>query len=222
MYSIAIDGPTGAGKSTVARAVAKYLNYIYVDTGALYRAIGYTALKKGIDVKDISLVEELLKQLSISIEYVDSKQHVFVNEVDVTDSIRTEDVSMAASSISAHAAVRTFLLELQRSFARQSNVIMDGRDIATVVLPNADVKIFLTATSEERARRRQKELVAKGLTAEYEDVLADLMTRDYNDSHRPIAPLVAAADSIIVDTTNLTFEEVVELIVSIVKEKVYI
>ena len=219
VYSIAIDGPTGAGKSTLAKALAALLGYIYVDTGALYRAIGYEALATNTDVFSSSEVEKLLQDISIELEYVDKQQHVFVNRKDVTGDIRTETVSMAASAVSAHVAVRAFLLELQRNIAKGSNVIMDGRDIATVVLPNADVKIFLTASSEERAGRRYRELIGKGVEANYEDVLKDLITRDYNDSHREIAPLKVAEDAIVFDNTDLELETAVEQITKLIRER---
>ena len=218
MFSVAIDGPTGAGKSTVAKALAKELGFIYVDTGALYRAIGFRALSLGVDVYDKEAVEILLKEIVISIEYIGAVQHVFVNSKDVTDDIRTERVSMAASAVSAHPAVRIYLLELQRSFADTSNVIMDGRDIGTVVLPKADVKIFLTASSEERAERRFKELKAKGIEVDYDEVLSDLVKRDHNDSNRDIAPLKAAEDAFTIDSTDKGFNEVVGNILDIIRE----
>lgn len=219
MFSVAIDGPTGAGKSSIAKALAKRLNFIYVDTGALYRAIGYYALGQKIDVYNAKEVETLLGDISVSLNYVNKEQRVFLNREDVTDSIRTEAVSMAASAVSAHPAIRAFLLDLQRNLSKTSNVIMDGRDIGTVVLPNADVKIFLTATSEERAKRRLLELKAKGTDANYEEVLKDLIKRDYNDSNRDIAPLKAADDAVIVDTSELNFNEVLEKLSKIIGEK---
>ena len=222
MYSIAIDGPTGAGKSTVSRALAKKLGFIYVDTGALYRAIGYTALTSCIDVYNESEVEELLKDMSVTIEYVALEQHVFANSKDVTEYLRTEQVSMAASAVSAHPSVRAFLLDLQRNLAKTQNVVMDGRDIATVVLPNADVKIFLTASAEERAGRRLQELLAKGIKAEYTDVLEDLTKRDYNDSNRAVAPLKVAQGATVVDSTEMSFEMVVEYLLILVREKLNI
>lgn len=219
MFSIAIDGPSGAGKSTISKNLAQKLGYIYVDTGALYRAIGYTALMTNVDVDDADMVEGMLKDISIKLEYFDGNQHVFVNTEDVTSKIRQETVSMAASAVSAHKVTRTFLLDLQRDFAKTSNVIMDGRDIGTVVLPDADIKIFLTASAEQRALRRQKELIGKGVKAVYSDILRDLKERDYNDIHREIAPLKAAEDAITIDTTTMTFDEVAKKVYSLVKEK---
>ena len=219
MYAIAIDGPVGAGKSTVAKALSRRLGFIYVDTGALYRAIGYEAISRGIDPYDQQAVCELLKEISIGIEYVGKDQHVFVNACDVTDNIRTEKVSMAASAVSAYPEVRLFLLHLQRDFAKSLNVIMDGRDIGTVILPQADIKFFLTASGEERASRRVKDLSAKGIDADYGEVLADLTKRDYNDSHRSEAPLKVADDAIIVDTTDMDFDTVVEYMTGIIMEK---
>lgn len=219
MKSVAIDGPAGAGKSTIARELASQLGYIYVDTGALYRAIGLFVLSRGADVKNENAIKGLLLGLKVEIRFVDTEQRVYLNDEDVTSKIRTEAVSMAASAVSALPAVRAFLLETQREIARNNNVIMDGRDIATVVLPEADVKIFLTASPEERARRRYEELIAKGVSADYEAVLSDLKERDYNDSHREIAPLKPAEGSILVDTTGNELEESVEILKGIVREK---
>ncbi len=218
MKAVAIDGPAGAGKSTIARKLAAELGYIYVDTGALYRAIGYCVLSRGIDVKDEVAVQGLLAGLDIQLRFVDMEQRVFIGEVDVTSKIRTEAVSMAASAVSALPPVRAFLLDLQRDIAANNNVVMDGRDIATVILPHADVKIFLTASAEERARRRYEELIKKGASADYEAVLADLQKRDYDDSHREIAPLKPAAGAVLVDTTGNELETSIELLTNIVKE----
>ncbi len=217
--AIAIDGPAGAGKSSLARTVANRLNFIYVDTGALYRSIGLAFLRNGIDTELNCNVEEELSKISIDIKFIDGVQHVFLNGEDVSEEIRTPKASMMASSVSAVPAVRAFLLDMQREFAEKYNVIMDGRDIGTVVLPNAQVKIFLTASDEERARRRFKELKEKGSTTSYEEVLEDMRKRDYNDSHRAIAPLKPASDSVIADTTGLTIEESIELLMKIIKEK---
>ncbi len=217
MKAVAIDGPVGAGKSTMARQLAQELGYIYVDTGALYRAIGYSVLRRGIDVRDENAVKGLLAGIRVDLRFVDMEQRVFLNEVDVTGEIRTEAVSMAASAVSALPSVRAFLLELQRNIARNNNVVMDGRDIGTVVLPDADVKIFLTAAPEERARRRYEELVKKGISAEYEAVYQDLMKRDYNDSNRDIAPLKPAPDAILVDTTGNEVDQSLQLLVDTVK-----
>lgn len=218
-FAVAIDGPAGAGKSTIARAAAKALGFIYVDTGALYRSIGLNALRKGVDIKDSCAVEESLLNLKVELAF-DSQgaQIVLLNGEDVSSLIRTPEVSMAASAVSAVPAVRAFLLDLQRNMAKTQNVIMDGRDIGTVVLPNADVKIFLTASSEIRAKRRFDELIEKGQDVKYEDVLADVIERDYNDSHRDIAPLKPAEDSKLADTSELTLEESINLIINLVKE----
>ena len=218
MKAIAIDGPAGAGKSTIARKLAAELGYIYIDTGALYRAIGYFVLSRGVNTSDEIAIAGLLLGASIEIRFIDTEQRVFLNDTDVTSKLRTEVVSMAASAVSALPALREFLLELQRELARKNNVVMDGRDIGTVVLPNADVKIFLTASPEERAKRRYDELISKGVSADYEAVLADLKTRDYNDSHREIAPLKEADDAITIDTTGYELNESVELIFQTVKD----
>ncbi len=218
MRAIAIDGPAGAGKSTIARKVAAELGYIYVDTGALYRAIGYFVVSRGVSVSDEVAIAGLLLGASIELRFIDTEQRVFLNDIDVTSKIRTEAVSMAASAVSALPAVRDYLLGLQRDIASKNNVVMDGRDIGTVVLPDADVKIFLTASPEERARRRYEELTAKGVSADYDAVLSDLKTRDYNDSHREIAPLKAADNAIFVDTTGFELDESVEKIFEVVKD----
>ncbi len=218
MRAIAIDGPAGAGKSTIARKLASELGYIYVDTGALYRAIGYFCLSRGVDVEDETAVMGTIFGLRIELRFVDMEQRVFLNDVDVTAKIRTEAVSMAASAVSALPAVRTFLLDLQRDIAANNNVVMDGRDIATVILPNADVKIFLTASPEDRARRRYEQLIGKGVSADYAAVLADLQKRDYDDSHREVAPLKPADGAIFVDTTGNELETSIEILSNIVKE----
>jgi len=219
MIAIAIDGPAGAGKSTIARKVAETLGYIYVDTGALYRAIGFCLVSENIDTDNIEAVEELLKKTKVNIVYIDNEQRVLLNGKDVSEKIRTPQVSMMASKCSAVPSVRKFLLELQQKLAREHNVVMDGRDIATVVLPKAKIKIFLTADATDRAKRRYDELILKDSNVKFEDVLADLKQRDYNDSHREIAPLKPADDSIMVDTTGNTLQESIELITNIVKEK---
>ncbi|MEG1640074.1 MAG: (d)CMP kinase [Ruthenibacterium sp.] len=219
MIAIAIDGPSGAGKSTLARRLAEKLHYIYVDTGAMYRTIGLFALQQGIDLKNETAVTALLPRIKLDLRYVDGAQHMFLNDVDVSGEIRTEQVSMSASIVSAYPAVRAFLLETQRNFTKTSNILMDGRDIGTVVLPHADVKIFLTATPEERARRRYLELLEKGEKAEYDTVLADVKQRDYNDTHRAIAPLKAAEDAVIVDTTEVDFEGAFVLLLSAIEKK---
>ncbi len=219
MRAVAIDGPAGAGKSTIARKLAAELGFIYVDTGALYRAIGYCVLSRGIDVKNEVAVQGLLAGLDVQLRFVDMEQRVFVGDVDVTSRIRTEAVSMAASAVSALPSVRAFLLDLQRDIAANNNVVMDGRDIATVILPHADVKIFLTASAEERARRRYEELIKKGVSADYEAVLADLKKRDYDDSHREISPLKPAPGAVLVDTTGNELQTSIDLLTNIVKER---
>ena len=219
MKAVAIDGPAGAGKSTISKRLAKELGYIYVDTGALYRAIGLFALRHGADIHDSAAIVGLLAGIEIDLRFVGLEQRVFLCGEDVSDLIRTEAVSMAASAVSALPQVRDFLMETQRGLARRNNVVMDGRDIGTVVLPDADCKIFLTASPEERARRRYNELVAKGVAANYEVVLEDLKKRDYNDSHRETAPLKLADDGIEVDTTGLSLEGSVQKVIDTAKAK---
>lgn len=218
MVSVAIDGPAGAGKSTISRAAAKRLGYIYVDTGALYRAIGLFAHENGITDTDSDAIAPRLKDINLSISYVDGEQHVFMNGRDVSQDIRKPEMGMAASNVSAIPAVRAFLLDLQRDMAKRDNVVMDGRDIGTVVLPNATIKIFLTASPEDRARRRYDEHVAKGQNVSYNDVLEDMLKRDYNDSHRAIAPLKQADDAILLDTTGFELEKSVELVIGTIAE----
>lgn len=218
MMNVAIDGPAGAGKSTIARAAAKALGYIYVDTGALYRAVGVYSLRKGFDTKNAAAVESTLPDIQVELRFFDGVQHVLLNGEDVSEEIRTPAASMAASDVSAVPAVRQFLFDLQRDIAKKNDCIMDGRDIGTVVLPKAQVKIFLTAEAEARAGRRFLELQEKGTKDTYEAVLADLKARDYNDSHRAVAPLKPAADSILVDTTDLTLAESVEKVTEVIKE----
>lgn len=219
MINVAIDGPAGAGKSTVAKGVAAKLGYIYVDTGALYRAIGVYALRQGVDTRDGNGISALLPEINVELKFIDGVQHVFLNGEDVSVEIRTPDASMAASNVSAIPSVRSFLFDLQRDIARKNDCIMDGRDIGTVVLPNAQVKIFLTADPEERAMRRYKELIVKDPNVKYDDVLADLKARDYQDSHREIAPLKPAEDSVVYNTTGNNLEESVEKVISIIEEK---
>ena len=201
-YAIAIDGPAGAGKSTVARHLARELQFLYVDTGALYRAIGYRMLRAGIDPADAAAVAAALPETAVSLHYVEGEQRVFLGEEDVSGAIRTPEVSMAASAVSAIPAVRQFLLQVQRDMAAQYSVIMDGRDIGTTILPRADVKIFLTASPESRARRRYAELQEKGVDTTYEAVLEDMEKRDYDDAHRAASPLRRAADAVLVDTSH--------------------
>ena len=215
MISVAIDGPSGAGKSTIARAVARELGFLYIDTGALYRSIGFFVLESGRDPRKKEDVEACLSGIRLELRHVDGVQRVFLNEQDVSEKIRTPAVSMAASQVSAVPEVRAFLLELQRSMARENNVIMDGRDIGTVVLPDAGLKIFLTAAPEDRARRRFEELAAKGEAVTYEEVLRDVVQRDYNDTHRDISPLRQAADAVLADTTGFPLERSVALIRSL-------
>ena len=217
--AVAIDGPAGAGKSTIARAAAKALGFIYVDTGALYRSIGLNAIRTGVDITDSNAVENSLTGMKVELAFdAQGAQIVLLNGEDVSSFIRTPEVSMAASKVSAVPKVRAFLLDLQRNMAKTQSVIMDGRDIGTVVLPDAEVKIFLTASPEIRAKRRFDELIEKGQEVKYEDVLADVIERDYNDSHREIAPLKPAEDSKIADTSGLTLEESIDLIINIIKE----
>lgn len=220
MVSIAIDGPSGAGKSTLARRLAAELGYVYVDTGAMYRSIGLYTLRTGADCGSEAAVAALLPKISLSLEYQDGAQHILLNGEDVSDAIRTPEVSMAASAVSAHPPVRAFLLETQRGLARRQNVLMDGRDIGTVILPDAQVKIFLTASPEERARRRFEELKARGETVTYEQVLEDVVQRDYNDTHRAAAPLKAAPDAVTVDTTGLTFDESFGALLRVIRARV--
>ena len=220
VINVAIDGPAGAGKSSVAKAASAELGYIYVDTGALYRAVGVNALRKGIDTKDKEKVTATLNSITVELKFVNGEQQVFLNGENVSSEIRTPDASMAASNVSAIPAVREFLFDLQRDIAKNNNCIMDGRDIGTVVLPNAQVKIFLTAAPEKRAKRRYDELIAKGSKVEYNNVLEDLIQRDYNDSHREVAPLKPAEDSVIIDTTNFTLEQSINSVVNTVKENV--
>ena len=218
--SIAIDGPAAAGKSTVARRLAAELGFLYVDTGALYRAIGYAVLTAKQDPADAAAVEALLPSLQLSIRYVDGVQRIFLNGQDVSEEIRLPEMSMAASRVSAIPAVRAFLLDLQRDFARRESVVMDGRDIGTVVLPDAGLKIFLTASPEERARRRYLELQEKGADTTLEAVLEDMRQRDHNDSNRAAAPLKAAEDAVMVDTTGCSLEEAVERMKKLAKERI--
>ena len=218
--SIAIDGPAGAGKSTIAKRLAKELGFMYVDTGAIYRTVAYFFDLWGVSPKDIDGITRYIDELTVGIEYdEDGLQHMIMNGMDVTGDIRTQDISQKASLISAQPVVREVLLDMQREVARQHNVVMDGRDISTVVLPDADVKIFLTASAEVRAKRRTDELIAKGQKADFPKILQEIQQRDYQDTHRAIAPLKMARDSIKVDTSDMTIEQVVETIRNIVTEK---
>ncbi len=216
--NIAIDGPAGAGKSTIARKAAAELGFIYVDTGALYRSVAYYCISAGADVSVPESVEKLLPEITPELRFIDGVQHVFVNGSDVSDKIRTPEVSMAASKVSAIPAVRAFLFDLQKKIARENDIIMDGRDIGTVVLPDADLKIFLTASPEARADRRYAELKNKPDAPAYEQVLADIIKRDHDDSTRAIAPLKQADDAVLCDTTEFSLEESVQTIIGMIKK----
>lgn len=219
-FSVAIDGPAGAGKSTIARRLAAELGYRYVDTGAIYRTVAYFMDLWGVSPKDVDGVNRYIDELTIGIEYdEDGLQHMIMNGMDVTEDIRTQEISQKASLISAHACVREMLLDMQRDLANAYDVVMDGRDIGTVVLPKATVKIFLTASAEVRAKRRCNELLAKGQKAKYETVLKEIQQRDYQDTHREIAPLKMARDSIKVDTSEMNIEETVAALLKIIREK---
>ena len=217
--NIAIDGPVGAGKSTVADAVAERLGILHLDTGAMYRALGLTALRRGIDTQDERAVVELCLGLDISVRHEADGQHTFVEGEDVTGLIRTPEVSMAASTVSRYAEVRRAMVKVQQKLAAETDMLLDGRDICTTVLPNATAKIYLTATPEERARRRWLEMQAKGMDDTYEQVLEELKKRDDQDMNRPVEPLRQAEDAVLVDSTHLSFDEVVEEILRIVEEK---
>ena len=218
MINIAIDGPAGAGKSTVARAVSKELGFIYIDTGALYRSIGVAALRKGYATDNAQQVISVLPEVSLSLKFVDGEQRVMLNGEDISRDIRLPEASMAASNVSAIPEVRSFLLDMQKKFARENNCLMDGRDIGTVILPDAQLKIFLTASPEVRADRRFRELTEKGTPVDYDALLEEIKQRDYNDSHREVAPLRPADDAVIVDTSDMTFDEVTAKIISLAKD----
>lgn len=207
MISVAIDGPSGAGKSSLAKRLAADLGYVYVDTGAMYRSIGLYAVRQGVDLHDAAAVAALLPQIRLDIRLEAGTQHVYLNGEDVSEAIRAEEIGMAASAVSAHPAVREFLLDTQRGLAANQNVLMDGRDIGTVVLPHATVKIFLTASAEARAQRRCKELQDKGQPADFATVLADIRQRDDQDTHRAVAPLRQAEDAIRIDTSDIDFDQ---------------
>ena len=220
-YAVAVDGPSGAGKSTLAKAAAKALGITYVDTGAIYRVIGVAAHRRGIDPKDEAAVTAMLPELVIGLEHgADGLQRMYLNGEDVTDAIRLPEISMYASSVSAQPEVRAFLLDMQRRFARERSVIMDGRDIGTVVLPGAAVKIFLTADAEVRAKRRFLELTQRGTPKPYDEVLSELKERDWNDTHRAISPLVRAEDAVTVDTSGLDFDQSLALLLQTSRERV--
>ena len=220
-YSIAIDGPAGAGKSTIARRLAKELGYHYVDTGAIYRTVAYFMDLLGVSPKDVDGVERYIDELTIQIQYNEKgEQRMIMNGMDVSDDIRSQDISQKASLVSAHAVVRDVMLDMQRDVAKKNNVIMDGRDIGTVVLPRANVKIFLTASVEIRAKRRYDELVAKGTKADLNKIQEEIRQRDHQDITRPIAPLKQARDAVLVDTSNMTINEVITTLQRIIKEKI--
>ena len=220
MISVAIDGPAGAGKSTLARRLAGELGYIYVDTGAMYRTIGLYALRAGKDPKDNEAVNALLPSIRLRLASVEGEQHIYLGDEDVSAAIRTEEAGMAASAVGANPTVRAYLLDTQRNMAKTQNVLMDGRDIGTVVLPDATVKIFLTASPEARATRRWKEYQAKGVPNTFEVVLADVKQRDYQDTHRAAAPLKQAEDAVLLDTSELNFEQSLAAMKEIIAQKV--
>lgn len=220
MISIAIDGPSGSGKSTISKCLAKKFGFISLDTGALYRAIAYFLKSKKVDYTDENLVAENLKNMNISLKYLNSAQKVFLDDIDITDKIRSEDISMVSSQISSMRCVREYLLKIQRDMADKNNIIVDGRDIGTVILPNATVKIFLTASPEIRAQRRYDQLLVSGEKSDYNDVLCDVMKRDFNDTHRKISPLKQAEDAILFDSSGYTFEETVDRLFKIIKERI--
>lgn len=220
MIAVAVDGPAGAGKSTLAREIAKQLGMLYVDTGALYRAIGLYVLRSGVDPKDRTAVSSLLDNISVTMTHEQGNQFVWLCGEDVSSLIRTQEVSMAASQVSAHPEVRAFLFDLQRDLALSTPAVMDGRDIGTVVLPEAAVKIFLTASAEERARRRVEQLEKAGQPADFDRVLAEVKQRDEQDTNRPVAPLKQAEDAVLVDTTGETPEESLSRMIGIIREKI--
>lgn len=220
MISVAIDGPSGAGKSTLSRRAAAALGYLYIDTGAMYRAVGLAAARAGLDPGDTAAIAALAGTVSVSLAADENGQRVLLNGEDVTGLIRTEEVSRYASVVSAVPEVRAMLLDTQRKLAKEQNILMDGRDIGTVVLPDAQVKIFLTASAEERARRRYLELIERGEQADYETVYNDLVERDYRDTHREIAPLRQSEDAILLDTTKNDFEESFRLLLNTIKERI--
>ena len=219
MVSVAIDGPAGAGKSTLARRLAADFGYIYVDTGAMFRTIGLYALRAGKEPKDNEAVDALLPNITLEFAFIEGEQHIYLNGEDVSTAIRTEEVGMAASAVGANPAVRAFLLEMQRDMAKTQNILMDGRDIGTVVLPQAQLKVFLTASPQERARRRVAQLAEAGQQADYEAILRDIQQRDYQDSHRETAPLRPAEDAVLLDNSDFTFQQSVERLVGLVRER---
>lgn len=221
VINVAIDGPAGAGKSTISRKAASELGFIYIDTGALYRTVGLNALRLGVDVNDPKAVESTLThELRVELRFIDGEQRMFLCGEDVSDKIRTPEASSAASKVSAVPSVRAYLFDLQKKLAAENNCIMDGRDIGTVVLPEADVKIFLTASPQARAQRRYLELKEKGLDVNLDDVLSDMIKRDYDDSHRAIAPLKQAEDAVLADTSELDLQQSIDLVINIIKERI--
>lgn len=219
MFNIAIDGPAGAGKSSIAREVSRRLGFIYVDTGALYRTVALNAIRQGIPVEDRDAVIHSLDSADIQLAFADGEQQVLLNGENVSSQIRTEEVSAGASKVSAIPKVREFLFDLQRTIAEKNNCLMDGRDIGTVVLPHADLKVFLTASPEERAMRRYKQNLERGMEADYDRILQEVNQRDYQDTHREIAPLKQAEDAVLLDTTDMTFDEVVNTLMKLVEER---
>ena len=219
MIRIALDGPSGAGKSTVAKALSARLGLVYVDTGALYRTVGYYVRQKGADPKSEAEVTRLLPEMQVELCYRNGEQHVMLNGEDLGQKIREPEISMYASAVSALPSVRAFLLDMQRNIARHQSVVMDGRDIGTVILPDAEIKIFLSASSEARAQRRYRELTEKGISTTYEDVLRDMEERDRNDAGRTVAPAIPAADAVKMDNSHMTVEENVEAILQLIRER---
>lgn len=217
---IAIDGPAGAGKSTISKFVASEMGYLYIDTGAMYRAIGYKAINSGIDLENDEALTEMTKNTNVELKITEHGQGVFLDGENVTDKIRTSAVSMAASRVSAVPPIREIMVELQRKIAGSANVIMDGRDIGTVVLPDAEIKIFLTATAEDRAMRRYVEMKEKGIDTSYQAVLEDMQKRDYNDTHRAVSPLRAADDAKVIDTSGQTLGESVQMIIEYINARI--
>ena len=219
MFNIAIDGPAGAGKSTIAKKVAKELDFIYVDTGAMYRSMALYLIRKGVKAEEKNKIIELLPEIHVTLAYVEGEQHVYLNQEDVSSLIRNEEVSQMTSSISTIAEVREALLSLQRNLAKENNVLMDGRDIGTCVLPNAELKIYLTASTKVRAKRRYDEMIEKGMECNLKELEASIKERDYRDMNREIAPLKQAEDAVFLDTSDMNIEEVVSAIIRLVKER---
>lgn len=217
MRAVAIDGPAGAGKSTIARKTASEFGFIYVDTGALYRTVAYAVCKNNIETNDVEKIKELLTKIKIELKFIEGEQRVFLDDVDVSNEIRTPEVSMRASEVSSITQVREYLFSLQQDIAKNNDVIMDGRDIGTVVLPNADVKIYLTATSEDRAKRRYDQLLSQGVSVDFDNLVKEIEQRDYSDMNRDISPLKKADDAILVDTTGNTLEESIAILTEIIK-----